>query len=125
FSIGPYADTVLCDVTTMDATHILLGRLWLFDRRVFHDGFLNSYMFTHHGKRVTLLPMTPNEILQDHAIRQRNKAIHAATDAGKSLPESPTAIQQRSLQLPSASSSGRQGSTDQVHDQSISLKFPN
>src|ERR1044071_4124994 len=101
----------------MDATHILLGHPWLFDRRVFHDGFLNSYMFTHHGKRVTLLPMTPNEILQDHALRQRNKAIQAAQDAGKSLPGSPTAIQQRSIQLPAASSSGHHESTDQVHDQ--------
>ena len=125
FSIGPFTDTVLCDVTAMDATHILLGRPWLFDRRVFHDGFLNSYMFTHHGKRVTLLPMTPNEILQDHAIRQRNKAIQAAKDAGQPPPESPTALQRSSLHLPAASSSGHQGTSEQVIDQSISLKFPN
>src|SRR6185295_4978421 len=124
FSIGPYTDTVLCDVTTMDATHILLGRPWLFDRRVFHDGFLNSYMFTHHGKRVTLLPMTPNEILQDHAIRQQNKAIQAAKDSGKPLPESPTASQRSSVHLPIASSSRHQGSSEQVSDQSISLKLP-
>ena len=65
FSIGPYNDTVLCDVIRMDATHLLLGHPWQFNRRVLHDGFLNTYMFTFHGKRVTLLPLSPTAILQD------------------------------------------------------------
>jgi len=30
----------------LDACHILLGRPWLFDRRVTHDGHLNTYTFT-------------------------------------------------------------------------------
>ena len=58
FSIGAYVDKVLCDVIKMDATHVLLGRPWQFDRRTFHDGYLNRYMFQYNGKRVTLLPMT-------------------------------------------------------------------
>ena len=58
---------------------LLLGRPWQFDRRVLHDGFLNTYMFTFHGKRVTLLPLSPHEILQDTAERARLKAIEEAT----------------------------------------------
>lgn len=39
FSIGKtYKDELWSDVIPMDACHILLGRPWLFDRRVMHDG---------------------------------------------------------------------------------------
>ena len=78
FSIGAYNDRVLCDVVKMDATHILLGRPWQFDRHTLHDGFLNTYMFTLNGKCITLLPLSPNEVLQDNAERNRAKAIEEA-----------------------------------------------
>ena len=40
FSIGnKYEDEIWCDVVPTDACHVLLGRPWLFDRRVMHDGF--------------------------------------------------------------------------------------
>ena len=65
----------------MDATHLLLGRPWLFDRRVFHDGFLNTYTFSYHGKRVTLHPMTPSEIVQYQLERDRHKATSTPSHA--------------------------------------------
>jgi len=38
-SIGKtYKDEIWCDIVPMDACHVLLGRPWLFDRRVMHDG---------------------------------------------------------------------------------------
>ena len=46
----------------MDACHILLGRPWLFDRRVLHDGFLNTYTFTKDGKKITLAPLSPSQL---------------------------------------------------------------
>ena len=46
----------------MSTSHVLLGRPWLFDRRVIHDGYLNSYVFKQHGKNVLLHPMTPGEV---------------------------------------------------------------
>lgn len=47
FSIGKnYQDKLWCDVTPMDACHILLGRPWLYDRKVMHNGFLNTYFFS-------------------------------------------------------------------------------
>lgn len=33
FSIGKYIDEVLCDVVPMQASHILLVRLWQYDRK--------------------------------------------------------------------------------------------
>ncbi|XP_057543337.1 uncharacterized protein LOC130821563 [Amaranthus tricolor] len=39
FSIGSYHDSQLCDVVSMDACHILLGRPWQMDRKDFEDVF--------------------------------------------------------------------------------------
>ncbi|KAD6118682.1 hypothetical protein E3N88_09953 [Mikania micrantha] len=59
-SIGKiYEDDVWCDVIPMDACHVLLGRPWLFDRRVMHDGYLNTYTFLYKERRVTLTPINP------------------------------------------------------------------
>ena len=38
FSIGKYRDEVTCDVVPMEATHILLGMPWQYDRKTLHDG---------------------------------------------------------------------------------------
>jgi len=46
----------------MDACHILLGRPWLFDRRVMNDDFLNTYTFTKDGKKITLAPFSPSQL---------------------------------------------------------------
>ena len=62
-SIGVYHDEILCDVVNMDCTHILLGRPWILDKKVRHDGLLNTYSFNHDGRIVTLLPLSPQEVL--------------------------------------------------------------
>ena len=62
FRIGKYEDEVLCDVVPMQASHLLLGRPWQFDRRAKHDGFTNKYMFEFRQRNVTLVPMTPRQI---------------------------------------------------------------
>ena len=59
FSIGKYKDEVLCDVAPMHVGHILLGRPWLFDRKVTHDGFKNRHSFLKDNKIVTLVLLTP------------------------------------------------------------------
>ncbi|GJS42727.1 RNA-directed DNA polymerase, partial [Tanacetum coccineum] len=59
-SIGrSYEDKIWCDVIPMDACHVLLGRPWLFDRRVMHDGYQNTYSFNHNDKKIVLTPMSP------------------------------------------------------------------
>jgi len=61
FSIENFKDEVLCDVVPMEANHILLGRPWQFDRKVFYDGHTNTYAFSFQGKKFTLLPLSPNQ----------------------------------------------------------------
>lgn len=41
----------------------------MFDKRVIHDGYLNRYCFNHEGRRVTLLPMSPQDVLQEQVLR--------------------------------------------------------
>ena len=43
----------------MDDFHVLLGRQWLFNRIVMHDGCLNTYIFTKDHKKITLTPLKP------------------------------------------------------------------
>nr|GEV23537.1 hypothetical protein [Tanacetum cinerariifolium] len=57
---GSYADEIWCDVIPMDAYHVLLGRPWLFDLRVMHDGYQNTYSFNHNDRRIVLTPMSPS-----------------------------------------------------------------
>jgi hypothetical protein len=59
FSIGKYVDEVLCDVIPMQASHILLGRPWQYDRKEIHDGVKNRYTTVKDGKTITLVPLTP------------------------------------------------------------------
>ncbi|RDX65467.1 hypothetical protein CR513_55874, partial [Mucuna pruriens] len=35
-----YVDDVMCDVVSMEATHILLGKSWQFDRKVIYDSVI-------------------------------------------------------------------------------------
>ena len=61
FSIGKYNDEALCDVVPMQASHLLLGRPWQFDRKVTHDGYANRYSFVIDKKPITLVSLTPSD----------------------------------------------------------------
>lgn len=47
----------------MDACHLLLGLPWEFDRRVIHDGFLNTYKFKFNDRTFILKPTVPAMII--------------------------------------------------------------
>jgi hypothetical protein len=47
----------------MQACSLLLGHPWEFDTDDVHHGRANKYTLVHKGK-ITLLPLTPNEIVQ-------------------------------------------------------------
>jgi hypothetical protein len=60
-----------------------LGHSWEFDTDVIHHGRSNKYTLMHNGKEITLLPLTPNEIVQcNRAIaetaRRESKIQHAS-----------------------------------------------
>ena len=61
-SIGRYSDKVLCDVVPMEASHLLLGRPWQFDKKTNHDGYTNKISFQHHDKKIVLKPLSPQEV---------------------------------------------------------------
>jgi hypothetical protein len=67
----------------MQAYSLVLGRPWEFDTDAIHHGRSNKYTLVHNGKKITLLPLTPNEIVQcDRAIaetaRQESEIQHAS-----------------------------------------------
>jgi len=69
-SIGKnYVDDLWCDILPMDACHILLGRPWLYDRKVTHDGFQNTYSLHQSGRKITLAPLPPQQIAKPKTVK--------------------------------------------------------
>ncbi|XP_020958773.1 uncharacterized protein LOC110262652 [Arachis ipaensis] len=66
FSVEKYVDEALCDVESMQACHLLLGRPWQFDRQAFHDGHTNRFSFNFNGRKITLAPLSSKEVYLDH-----------------------------------------------------------
>nr|KYP49719.1 hypothetical protein KK1_028495 [Cajanus cajan] len=71
FSIGKYKDEVLCDVIPRDTSHILLGRPWQHDRKAIHDGMTNKIRLVHLGKKHSLIPLTPSQVLEDQIFMKK------------------------------------------------------
>jgi hypothetical protein len=96
FSIGTYHYYADCDVVPMQACSLLLGHPLEFDTDAIHHGRSNKYTLMHNGKKITLLPLTPNEIVQcDRAICETTKRESEIQHA------SPVKLEQRA---PSSSS---------------------
>jgi hypothetical protein len=62
FKIGGYKDEMLCDVIPMDVCHLLLGRLWQYDRNVIRDGRRNTYTLEKNGRMHMLLLIKDKEV---------------------------------------------------------------
>lgn len=73
FSIGKYHDKVTCDVVPMQATHILLGRPWQWDRETKHDGRTNMYILMHDKRKISLAPLTPAQVHEIHLQMAKEK----------------------------------------------------
>jgi hypothetical protein len=74
FSIGTYHDYSHCYVVLIQACSLLLVHPWEFDTDVVHHGRTNKYTLMHKGNKITLLPLTPNEIVQcDRVIAETAK----------------------------------------------------
>jgi len=69
FSLGSYHDYADCDVVPMQACSLLLERPWQHDRDTLHHGRTNQYTLMFKGKKITLLPMSPEAILKDEIER--------------------------------------------------------
>uniref|UniRef100_A0A151UDH9 Retrotransposon gag domain-containing protein n=1 Tax=Cajanus cajan TaxID=3821 RepID=A0A151UDH9_CAJCA len=73
FSIGKYKDEILCDIIPKDASHILLGRPWKHDRKAIHDGVTNKICLVHLGKKHTMTPLSPSQVLEDQVFMKSKK----------------------------------------------------
>jgi len=91
FSIGKYKDEVLCDVVPMEATHILLGRPWKFDRKTLHDCLTNKISFTFHGHKVTLKSLSPKEVHEDQ-LKMKGKREKDKNNSKRNLLISPQKV---------------------------------
>ena len=67
FKIGPYEDTVECDIAPMTVCHLLLGRPCQFDKGAMHDGRTNQYSFKWQNNNFVLPPRTPSQVIADNA----------------------------------------------------------
>nr|XP_027098974.1 uncharacterized protein LOC113718259 [Coffea arabica] len=91
----------------MQASHILLGRPRQYDKKTTHDGFTNKYSFLHHNKKMTLVPLTPQQVHEDQLQLQQeherelakkptdSKAITKAPVEGTSTPGSSGRVEKR------------------------------
>ena len=70
----------------MEATHLLLGRPWQFDRRATHDGYTNKYTLPYKGKLVALVPLTPSQVLKDQRFLQ-SEIERRACEKGRDVRE--------------------------------------
>ncbi|XP_071905651.1 uncharacterized protein [Coffea arabica] len=68
-------DQVLCDVIPMQASHVLLGRPWEYDRQADHIGLTNKYKFIMDNLKITLSTLTPTQVYEEqlHLRKEREK----------------------------------------------------
>jgi hypothetical protein len=79
FKIGGYKDEILCDVIPMDVCHLLLGRLWQYDRNVVHDGRNNTYTLEKNGRTQMLFPIKDKEVrpeVRNTVLLMSGKELH-------------------------------------------------
>jgi len=62
FSISKYKDKVLCDVVPLEASLVLLGRPWKYDKCVHHDGHTSVFTFQNKGHTYSPKPLIPKEV---------------------------------------------------------------
>ncbi|RDY10519.1 hypothetical protein CR513_04942, partial [Mucuna pruriens] len=72
-TLGKYNDEILCDVVPMEATHVLLGSPWQFDKKVTDDGVTNKFSFVHKCNKITLKPLTPRKVIKDQIKLKKEK----------------------------------------------------
>jgi hypothetical protein len=97
FSIGTYHDYANCDVVPIQPCSLLLGYPREFDSDVVHHGRANKYTLMHKGKKITLLPLTLNKIVQcDRVIAEISKRESKIQHDQTTPPSSSNAIKLKS-----------------------------
>ena len=66
----------------MEASHLLLGRPWQFDKRTNHDGYTNKISFMHQDKKIVLKPLSPQQVCEDQK-KMREKLLQEKREKEK------------------------------------------
>jgi len=67
----------------MESCHLLLGRSWQFDRDAIHHGQSNSYSFKLKGRKMTLIPLPPNQTHKPKTVRDKQKESALLINGGR------------------------------------------
>ena len=70
----------------MQACSLLLGHPWEHDNDATHHGRSNKYTFEHKGKKITLVPLTPAQIVQ--ADRERAASLNGVQSKNQQVANS-------------------------------------
>ena len=70
----------------MQACSLLLGQPWEHDNDATHHGRSNKYTFVHKGQKITLVPLTPAEIVQ--ADRERAATLNESKSENQQVANS-------------------------------------
>ena len=55
FEIGKYSNKVMCDIGSIQVSHLLL---WCLDRDAIYDGFINKFTIVKYSKTITFVPLS-------------------------------------------------------------------
>ncbi|XP_019085452.1 PREDICTED: uncharacterized protein LOC109126390 [Camelina sativa] len=64
FSVSPYKDQVLCDLVPMQASHLLLGSPWQFDKRTSHCATPTNILLCMITSVICLKPLSPTQVCE-------------------------------------------------------------
>jgi hypothetical protein len=68
FKIGGHKDEILCVVIPMNVCHVLLGRLWQYDRNVIHDGRRKTYTLEKNRRTHMLFPIEEKKVKDEASV---------------------------------------------------------
>ena len=110
----------------MEAYSLLLGHPQEFDNDAIHHGRSNTYTFVHKGKKITLIPMTPAEIVQAdkdraaslHDVKSKNQQVANSVYPPKKDTPSPNSKAQ-GIKLKSAVMLARKSDLAEISDDDI------
>lgn len=70
---------------------MLLGHRWQYYKQAIHDGFTNKYSFEHKGRKVTLAPLSPKQIVEDQKkVRKKEKEMREKEKSEKETSQKQT-----------------------------------
>lgn len=64
----------------MHMRHLLLGRLWQFDRKVIQNGFKNRYLFIKDEKSITCVLLSPKQVYKDQLKLKTNSEVDGSAN---------------------------------------------